>query len=71
MPFKVRLKDINPQSLAKRIQEKLHAGYSLHTDITPVNRLRNDYTYRDNKGQKYSFAGNETLTNYYAVVVKE
>jgi hypothetical protein len=35
-PFRVRLKDSTPESLEKRVKEKLNAGYSLHTPPTPV-----------------------------------
>jgi hypothetical protein len=67
--FKVQLKDICMKSLEKRVQEKLNAGYTLHTPITPVKSDVKDYSWRDSKGNRRSFTeGSNIYTNYFAVV---
>jgi hypothetical protein len=71
MPFKVRLKDATKESLMKRINEKLNAGYSLHTPPTPVQTAHKLYSYKSTYGRKRSVsAGDRIVTSYYAVVVK-
>jgi hypothetical protein len=70
MSFKVPLPDSNKESLERRVQEKLDAGYTLLTPIRSESILRNDYNWREKHGKQYSFAGNELHTKYKAVVMK-
>jgi hypothetical protein len=67
-PFKVKMNDINKKSLEKRVQEKLDAGYILHTPITSSHIDTKEYSYTEKRGYKYQ--GNREKGTYYAVVVK-
>jgi Domain of unknown function (DUF1737) len=71
-PFRVRLKDSTPESLEKRVKEKLNAGYDLHTPpITPVPTSHKLYSFKSSFGRQRSVsAGDRIITSYYAVVEK-
>jgi hypothetical protein len=70
-PFRVRLKDTTPESLEKRVKEKLNAGYSLHTPPTPVPTSHKLYSFKSSFGRQRSVPGGDRIiTSYYAVVEK-
>ncbi|MGM0807582.1 MAG: hypothetical protein ACQET8_23025 [Bacillota bacterium] len=53
MQFKpVTINDHSYESIKKRVQEKLDSGYIIHTPITDISGYRNDYNWREKRGQK-------------------
>jgi hypothetical protein len=70
-PFRVSMKDSTKESLEKRVQEKLNAGYRLFKPITAVPTSHKLYSFKSSFGRQRSVpAGDRIITSYYAVVEK-
>ncbi len=67
-PFKVPMQDVSKKSLQKRVNEKLAAGYTLHTPITEKSENRKVFQHTAKHG--YKFKGDENIGVFFAVVVK-
>lgn len=70
-PFRVPMKDSTRESLEKRVQEKVDAGYTIYRPVTPVDSSHKLYSYKSASGRQRSVrSGDRIITSYFAVVEK-
>lgn len=68
--MQIILQDINKASLLKRIQAHEKNGYECACKITPKRTVVKNYSYNDNRINKYKPSGLSQATMYYVKMRK-